>query len=157
MRGIEEIIKLMSEVGEIEDFCLVVEFSGHLAWQIIISENSAPITLEIDDVRCVVILSSEIGEPESEQINDLNLLALEYSHHPADTGGGRISRSTANSCYNLIADHGLATLTRETLGGILRRFGQQVEGWRTVVAGQVAIWDEEGEDIRGFSSPTLRV
>ena len=134
--AVERFSDLMDEIGKLENFGLVVGHDDQPLWQVIIEENDLPILLELDETRLIAVLSSEIGTPKPDQVDRINALALEYSHLYATTGGARISRSKDDGIYSLIADYGVASLTRASLGDILRRFKQLSGGWRDIIAGE---------------------
>ena len=136
--AVERFSDLMDEIGKLENFGLVVGHDDQPLWQVIIEENDLPILLELDETRLIAVLSSEIGTPKPDQVDRINALALEYSHLYATTGGARISRSKDDGIYSLIADYGVASLTRASLGDILRRFKQLSGGWRDIIAGEPA-------------------
>ena len=135
--SLERISELMEQIGGIEDFGMVVAHDERPAWQVIIGEKDAPIMLEFDEERHVITLSSEVGAPADTQVDRINALAIEYAHLYATTGGARVSRSRDDGIYSLIADYGVDTLTRATLGLVLRRFARMSEGWSDIVSGKL--------------------
>jgi hypothetical protein len=149
LHAINRLRELMAQIGEIEDFGVVLGYGELHVWQVVIAENNAPITLEIDEDRQVSVLSSRLGTPEDGQIDLLNSLALEYSHLYTENGGARISRNKDDGCYSLIADYGLEALTRDDLGKVLRRFALMTAGWIEIILGRA----EPGEDIK--TDPTF--
>jgi hypothetical protein len=152
----ERLRELMAQIGEIENFGIVVGHEDNAIWQIVISEDDAPIMIETDLQRHVVVFSSEIGTPKDQHIEKINALALEYSHLYASTGGARISRSKDDGIYSLIADFGIEGLTRANLGGELRRFATMVGGWREIMADDPATSPAAADSSFGFDGIFLR-
>lgn len=124
----------MAQIGDWEHFGIVVTNREQTVWQVLVDKGDTPIAIEFDAARGLMTFSTDLGAAEAAQIERVNALALDYAQLHAETGGARLARCPLQGRYALLADYAVQSLSRSTLGGVLRRFATMASGWREIVA-----------------------
>lgn len=123
---------LMTEIGPLMDLLAVAEYEEDNLWRLMVEEDII-IDAQYDDQQDVIILSSQVAIPNTEDRSSLFALLLEYNAHWERTGGVYLCLEDEIGPVVQVFRCSLSLLDRFKFKTILLNFIDLLKSWRRVI------------------------
>jgi hypothetical protein len=139
----DSIHQLMAEVGPVAGLHGIEAYPSENLWQIAVDETTTTFA-ELVPERDVLVLSSALGKPVTQDRKSLYELLLRYAHVWDATGGLRMSLDAADGDVWLLLDCPASDMTVASLARHLAEFSEKVRVWREIVGTEPSVFADKG-------------
>lgn len=128
--------RISAELAAIGDHIGVLDISFHAGarlWTLFVDERLT-VLLELDEMRDVLTLSSELGEPALGLSLELLELTMLFNSQWKSNGGFRICRLGTGSDFSLALELATSCLTSDRFSPAIAAFSRVFHAWKEVLA-----------------------
>ena len=125
--------QLIAAIGPVADFLVVDAHPSEDMWHIGVDEETE-LFAELVPWRGALVLSADLGKPQSGDRGALYELLIRYAHVWDATGGVRMSLDAPDGSVWMLLDCPARELTVADLSDCLADFTAKVRAWREIVA-----------------------
>ncbi|MGV3662259.1 MAG: type III secretion system chaperone [Prosthecobacter sp.] len=132
MTSLEQMQRLIEELGPATDEVLEVQQHGDTSWALVIDDTTA-FYLDFVADRQVLILSTDLGTPEEDSRDSAYQIALLSNFNWSQSGGIKLGLEAPDGNLVLMFEVNAASLDLTTLQQALGFFAEKNLAWRTLI------------------------